>query len=53
MKNVATILITILSITIAEAQQSGRFYIDSLKSELTIAKEDTNKAKLLIRLSGL
>ena len=47
MKNLAAILITILSITVAEAQQSNQFYIDSLKHELTIAKEDTSKVRLL------
>ena len=51
MKNLAAILITILSITVAEAQQSNQFHIDSLKNELTIAKEDTNKVHLLLRLS--
>src|SRR5688500_5965177 len=52
MKNLAAILITILSITVAEAQQSNQFYIDSLKHELTIAKEDTNKVDLLLTLSN-
>ncbi len=42
---------SIFLITIAEAQQSNQFYIDSLKHELTIAKEDTNKIHLLIGLS--
>ena len=51
MKNLAAALITILSITVAEAQQSNQFYIDSLKHELTIAKEDTNKVDLLLTLS--
>ena len=51
MKNLAAILITILSINVAEAQQSNQFHIDSLKNELTIAKEDTNKVHLLLRLS--
>ncbi|WP_276500882.1 tetratricopeptide repeat-containing sensor histidine kinase [Terrimonas pollutisoli] len=51
MKNLAATLITILSITVAEAQQSNQFYIDSLKNELTIAKEDTNKVRLLAGLS--
>jgi len=51
MKNFAVILITILSITVTEAQQSNQFYIDSLKHELTIAKEDTNKVILLAGLS--
>ena len=53
MKNLAAILITILSITVAEAQQSNQFYIDSLKHELTIAKEDTDKVHLLTRLGEL
>ena len=52
MKNLAATLITILSITVAEAQPSNQFYIDSLKHELTIAKEDTNKVHLLFRLSA-
>src|SRR5688500_730270 len=51
MKNLAAILIIILSIIVAEAQQSNQFKIDSLKNELTIAKEDTNKVHLLLRLS--
>jgi two-component system NtrC family sensor kinase len=53
MKNFTFILITILSITVTEAQQSNQFYVDSLKHELTIAKEDTNKVMLLVRLSYL
>jgi two-component system, NtrC family, sensor kinase len=53
MKNLAATLITILSITVAEAQQSNQFYIDSFKHELTIAKEDTNKVYMLTWLSGL
>jgi len=51
MKNLAAILIIILSIIVAEAQQSNQFYVDSLKHELTIAKEDTNKVHLLLKLS--
>lgn len=42
-------VLLILSIT-ANAQQSNQFYIDSLKHELTVAKEDTNKVNLLIDL---
>src|SRR5688572_2634450 len=51
MKTLAVILITILSINGAKAQQSNQFKIDSLKNELTIAKEDTNKVDLLLTLS--
>ncbi|MEO6130394.1 MAG: hypothetical protein ABIQ02_01005, partial [Saprospiraceae bacterium] len=50
MKNLAIIFVIILSITVAKAQQST---IDSLKHELTIAKEDTNKVELFISLSYL
>ena len=50
MKNSIAIFIMLLSATLAEAQQS---YIDSLKHELTIAKEDTNKVHLLAGLSNL
>ena len=52
MKNFAATLLTILSIIVAQAQQPNQFYIDSLKHELTIAKEDTNKVHLLTWLSG-
>jgi signal transduction histidine kinase/Flp pilus assembly protein TadD len=51
MKNLAVALVIILSITTAKAQQSNQFYIDSLKHELTIAKEDTNKVWVLNTLS--
>jgi two-component system NtrC family sensor kinase len=51
MKNLAAILITILSITVAKAQQSNQLYIDSLRRQLTLAKEDTNKVHLLIGLT--
>jgi two-component system NtrC family sensor kinase len=53
MKKLALTLVIILSITVSEAQQSDQFYIDSLKHELTIAKEDTNKAHILISLADL
>jgi hypothetical protein len=53
MKNLAAILITISSIIVAEAQQVNQFYIDSLKHELTIAKEDTNKVEILATLCNL
>jgi tetratricopeptide (TPR) repeat protein len=53
MKNLARIIVIILSITVAEAQPSNQFYIDSLKHELTIAKEDTNKVHVLIALYNL
>ena len=53
MKNLAASLITILLIIVAEAQQANQFYIDSLKNELTIAKEDTNKVHQLVRVSSL
>src|SRR5258705_2625865 len=53
MKKLAVILVTFLSITIAEAQQSEQFFIDSLKHELTLAKEDTNKVRLLVSLTTL
>ena len=51
MKKIAVTLIIILSITAAEAQQLNRSYIDSLKRELKIVREDTNKVKLLLTLS--
>jgi two-component system NtrC family sensor kinase len=50
LKKSNVIFIVILSTTFAEAQQPN---IVSLKHELTIAKEDTNKVKLLYNLSGL
>ena len=53
MRNFAAIFITILSITVVKAQRSNQFYIDSLKHELTIAKEDTNRVNILTRLSNL
>ena len=53
MKSLAAILIIILSITVAEAQQSDQFNINRLKHELTIAKEDTNKVHLLANLGYL
>ncbi len=53
MKKIAAIFITILSILVSEAQQSNQFYIDSLKRELANAEDDTNKVKLLYRLSNL
>jgi hypothetical protein len=53
MKSLAAILIIILSITVAEAQQSNQFYIDSFKHQLAIAKEDTNKVHLLTWLGEL
>ena len=53
MKSLTITLIIILSITVAVAQQSNQFYIDSLKHELTTAKEDTNKVNLLVKLSYL
>ena len=53
MKSLTVTLIIILSITVAKAQQSNQFYIDSLKHELVIAKEDTNKVNLLVKLSYL
>ncbi|MEP6711531.1 MAG: ATP-binding protein [Ferruginibacter sp.] len=53
MKKIAAIFITILSILVAEAQQSNQFYIDSLKHELATAEDDTNKVKLLYSLSNL
>jgi len=52
MKKLTTVFIIILSITVAKAQQS-RHDIDSLKHELTIAKEDTTKVHLLVLLSDL
>src|SRR4030095_574429 len=51
MKNLIIVFISILLTTITEAQQSNQFQIDSLKHELTVAKEDTNKVNLLNKLS--
>ena len=51
MRNLATILIFIFSLNGVEAQQPNQFYFDSLKHELSIAKEDTNKVILLAGLS--
>jgi len=53
MKNPIIVFITILLTTIAEAQQSNQFYIDSLKRLLTIAKEDTIKIQILAGLTNL
>jgi hypothetical protein len=47
MKKLVATLISALSITAVQAQQSNRIFIDSLKHELTLAKEDTNKVYLL------
>jgi signal transduction histidine kinase len=51
MKKIALTLIIILSITTAKAQPSTQFLFDSLKRELTIVKEDTNKVRILTTLS--
>jgi two-component system NtrC family sensor kinase len=53
MKNLATIFIFIFSVTGVEAQQPNQFFIDSVKHELSIAKEDTNKVILLAELSQI
>jgi two-component system NtrC family sensor kinase len=54
MKNSTAIFIIILSTSFAEAQQPNiDTNIDSLKHELTLAKEDTNKVRLLVGLSYL
>ena len=53
LKNLFITLVIILSITVAEAQPSDQFYIDSLKHELSVAKEDTNKVHILISLCDL
>jgi hypothetical protein len=52
MKNLAAIFIFIFSVTGVEAQQPNQFYVDSVKHELSIAKEDTNKVILLAVLSS-
>jgi len=48
MKNLAVIFTIMLAIAVVEAQQPN---IDSLKYKSAIAKEDTNKVKLLNQLS--
>ncbi len=53
MKNLAAIFIFSFLITVVNAQQSNQFYIDSFKHEITIAKEDTNKVRLLTSLGYL
>ncbi|MCW3114819.1 MAG: multi-sensor signal transduction histidine kinase [Segetibacter sp.] len=46
MKVVSSLLVFVLMFTCASSQLN----VDSLKKELAIAKEDTNKAKILLRL---
>src|SRR6185436_6242098 len=50
MKNPIIVFIIILLTTITEAQQSNQINIDSLKQQLTIAKEDTIKVQILAEL---
>ena len=45
-------ILFILSINVAKAQQSNQFYIDSLKHQLTIAREDSNKVDILAALGN-
>jgi len=53
MKNPVIVFMTFFLTTIAEAQQSNQPYIDSLKQQLTIAKEDTIKVQILAELIEL
>ncbi len=53
MKTLSITVGIILSITVAQAQQPNQLYLDSLKHELTIAKEDTSKVYILISLNNL
>ena len=53
MKSIAIISTIILSIIFAEAQEINQFKIDSIKHEITIAKEDTNTVNMLLMLSNL
>lgn len=53
MKKLAATLIAALLMTVAEAQQLNHFFIDSLKHELTLAKEDTTKVYILATLGDM